>query len=73
MMLCSRICFKKCVFCNSLFTFAIWNDPWGNVAAKYIDKIRVQPNYVIEIMTDSSFCRTKLAPIYCEVNILKIK
>ena len=45
---------------------------WGNAAAKFIDKLQIQQNYIIKIMTGSSFFRTKLFPIYCELNLLKL-
>ena len=45
---------------------------WGNAAAKFIDKLQIQQNYIIKIMTGSSFFRTKLFSIYCEVNLLKL-
>ena len=44
----------------------------GNAAAKFIDKLQMQQNYIIEIMTGSSFIRTKLRLIYRELNLLKL-
>ena len=44
----------------------------GNAAAKFIDELQIQQNYIIRIMTGSSFFQTKLFPIYCELNLLKL-
>ena len=45
---------------------------WGKAAAKYTDRIRVQQNYIVKIMTSSSFLRVKLSPIYQQLNFLNL-
>ena len=44
---------------------------WGNAAAKFIDKLQIQQNYIIKIMTGSSFFQTKLFPIYYELSYVQ--
>ena len=36
---------------------------WGHSAAKYINKIQVQQNHIVKIITKSSFIKTKLNPL----------
>ena len=40
---------------------------------KYIDRIQVQQNYIIEIVTGFSFFRTKLAPIFHELHFWRCR
>ena len=44
---------------------------WGNAASKHIQKNQVQQNYIIKIITKPSFFKTKLLPIYSNLNLLK--
>ena len=44
----------------------------GNCAAKYINKIQVQQNYIVKIITKSSFIGTKLNSLYQNLNLLNL-
>ena len=45
---------------------------WGNSAFKYITKVQVQQNFIPKIMTKISFIKTKLSPIYRQLNFLNL-
>ena len=45
---------------------------WGNAACESLNKLQVQQNCIIKIITKSSFIWTKLRPIYNQMNLLKI-
>ena len=45
---------------------------WEHSAAKYINKIQVQQNHIVKIITKSSFIRTKLNPLYQKLNLLNL-
>ena len=45
---------------------------WGNSAAKFTNKVQIQQNYIIKIITKVPFFKTKLLPLYRELKILKI-
>ena len=45
---------------------------WGNSAAKYVNKIQVQQNYIVKIITKTSFFKTKLSPVYDKLKLLKL-
>ena len=45
---------------------------WGHSTAKYINKIQVQQNHIVKIITKSSFIRTKLNPLYQKPNLLNL-
>ena len=44
----------------------------GNSAAKYVNKIQVQQNYIVKTITKTSFFKTKLSPLYDELKLLKL-
>ena len=45
---------------------------WGNSASKYITKVQVQQNFILKIVTKTSFFKTRLSPIYCQLNFLNL-
>ena len=45
---------------------------WGHSAAKYINKIQVQQNHIVKIITKSSFFKTKLNLLYQKLNLLNL-
>ena len=45
---------------------------WRHSAAKYINKIQVQQNHIVKIITKSSFIRTKLSPLYQKLSLLNL-
>ena len=45
---------------------------WGNSASKYITKVQVQQNFILKIMTKTSFFKTRLSPIYRQLNFLNL-
>ena len=45
---------------------------WGNSAATYVNKIQVQQNCIVKIITKTSFFKTKLSPLYDELKLLKL-
>ena len=45
---------------------------WGNSAAKYVNKIQVQQNYIVKIITKTLFFKTKVSPLYDELKLLKL-
>jgi len=46
---------------------------WGNAAAKYLKKIEVQQSYIVKIVTKAPFFKTKVAPIYQQLNFLTLE
>ena len=44
----------------------------GNSAAKFVERIQIQQNYIIKVMTKSSSIKTKLNPLYQKLNLLKL-
>ena len=45
---------------------------WGNSAARYINKIQVQQNFIVKIITKSSFFKTELNPLYQKLKMLNL-
>ena len=41
---------------------------WGNAAKKYLSKVQVMQSRLIKIMTKSNYRKTKLLPIYINLN-----
>ena len=46
--------------------------PWGNPAAKYVNKGQMQQNCIVETITKTSFFKTKISPLYDELKLLKL-
>ena len=46
---------------------------WGGAAAKYLNKIKVQHNLIVKIMTKVSIYQTKILPIYNELNFSNLR
>ena len=44
---------------------------WGNTAAKYTDRIQIEQNSIVKIITKLPFMKTKIYPLYNEFNLLK--
>ena len=64
---CTTIIFEKCLF---ELRYAI--AAWGGAAAKYLNKIKVQQNLMVKIITKVSLFKTKVSPIYSELNFLNL-
>ena len=45
---------------------------WGNSAARCINKIQVQQNFIVKIITKSSFFKTELNPLYQKLKMLNL-
>ena len=45
---------------------------WGNTASKYTQQIQVHQNLTIKIITRTLFFKTKLLPIYSDLNLPKL-
>ena len=45
---------------------------WGNTAAKYIDRIQMEQNSIVKIITKLPFIKTKISPLYDKVNLLRL-
>ena len=45
---------------------------WGNAALKYINKIQVQQNYIVKTLARTNRYKTKLLPLYNQLNLLKL-
>ena len=43
----------------------------GNTASKHTTRIQIQQNYIVKILTKTSFFRKKLLPIYSYLKLLK--
>ena len=45
---------------------------WGNAASKYLQKVQVQQNYILKIVTNTLFFKTKSLPLYSQLKLLKV-
>ena len=45
---------------------------WGNSASKYISNVQVQQNLDLKITSKTSFFKTRLSLIYCQLNFLNL-
>ena len=64
----AAISILKCVYFSFVYSHLQYGvSTWGNSAAKYINKIQVQQNCIIKIISKVSFCKTKLLPLYNEL------
>jgi len=45
----------------------------GNAAVNYLKKIEIQQNYIVKIVTKAPFFKTKVAPIYQQLNFLTLE
>ena len=39
---------------------------WGNTAAKYTDRIQIEQNSIVKIITKLPFIKTKISPLYAK-------
>ena len=46
---------------------------WGNSAAKFVTQIQIQQNYIVKIVNCVTSLKTRLFPLYQELNLLKVK
>ena len=44
----------------------------GNTATKYTKTIQIQQNYIVKIMNNSTFFKTKPMPIYQQLNLMNL-
>ena len=45
---------------------------WGNTTAKCLNKIQTQQNYLIKIITNAPWIKTKLSPLYEQLHLLNL-
>ena len=45
---------------------------WDNTAAKYTDHIQIEQNSIVKVITKLPFIKTKIPPLYDEVNLLRL-
>ena len=45
---------------------------WGNTATKFTKTIQIQQNYIVKIINNSSSFKTKLLPIYQQLNLINL-
>ena len=45
---------------------------WNNTAAKYTDRIQIEQNSIVKIITKSPFTKTKISPLYNKLNLLRL-
>ena len=45
---------------------------WGNTAAKYTDRIQIEQNSIVKIITKLPFIKTKISPLYDKLNLLRL-
>ena len=45
---------------------------WGSAAAKYTHRIQIEQNYIVEVITKLSFVKTKIAPLYDQLDLLRL-
>ena len=45
---------------------------WGNTATKYAKTIQIQQNYIVKIINNSTSFKTKLMPIFQQLNLMNI-
>ena len=63
----------RCVYFSFVYSRLQYGVPsWENSAAKYINKIQVQQNYIIKIISKAPFYKTKPLSLYHESKLLKL-
>ena len=45
---------------------------WGNTAAKYADRIQIEQNSIVKIITELPFIKTKISSLYDKLNLLRL-
>ena len=45
---------------------------WGCTAAKYTHRIQIEQNYIVKIITKLPFVKTKIAPLYDQLDLLRL-
>ena len=45
---------------------------WGSAAAKYTHRIQIKQNYIVKVITKLPFVKTKIAPLYDQLDLLRL-
>ena len=60
------------IYCLSAFITYYGVTSWGNTAAKYTDRIQIEQNSIVKIITKLPFIKTKISPLYDKLNLLRL-
>ena len=45
---------------------------WGSAAAIYTHRIHIEQNYIVKVITKLPFVKTKIAPLYDQLDLLRL-
>ena len=45
---------------------------WGSAAAKYTHRVQIEQNYIVKVITKLPFVKTKIAPLYDQLSLLRL-
>ena len=63
----------KCVYSSLVYPYLYYGvTSWGNTATKYTKTIQIQQNYIVKIINNSTSFKTKLMPIYQQLNLMNL-
>ena len=63
----------KCVYYSLVYPYLYYGVTcWGNTATKYTKTIQIQQNYFSKIINNSTSFKTKLMPIYQQLNLMNL-
>ena len=64
----------KCVYYSLVYPYLYYGvTSWGNIATKYAKTIQIQQNYIVKIINNSTSFKTKLNPIYQQLNLMNLR
>ena len=63
----------KCVYYSLVYPYLHYGvTSWGNTATKYTKTIQTPQNYIVKIINNSTSFKTKLMPIYQQLNLMNL-
>ena len=63
----------KCVYYSLVYPYLYYGvTSWENTATKYTKTIQIQQNYIVKIINNSTSIKTKLMPIYQQLNLMNL-
>ena len=63
----------KCVYYSLIYQYLYYGvTSWGNTATKYTKTIQIQQIYIFKIINNSTSFKTKLMPIYQQLNLMNL-
>ena len=63
----------KCVYYSLVYSYLYYGvTSWGNTATTYTKTIQIQQNYIVKTINNSTSFKTKLMPIYQQLNLMNL-